>query len=119
MNLQTDVNGFLDLVRKGQFMDAFEKYYSEDVVMQENNDPPKVGKTQNRTAEKEFLDSVEAVHETQIKNVAFDPNKNVVMIQEYMDLTLKGMGRVKMEEIAVQTWRDGKIVEERFFYNRQ
>jgi len=118
MNLQTDVKGFLEMLRKGQMMEAFEKYYSEDVVMQENNEPPKVGKAKNREAEKEFLSSVEAVHDTQIKNVAFDPGKNVVMIQEYMDMTLKGVGRVQMEEIAVQTWKNDKIVEERFFYNR-
>jgi hypothetical protein len=33
-----------------------------------------------------------------------------------MDETFKGMGRNKMDEIAVYEVRDGKIVKEQFFY---
>lgn len=35
-----------------------------------------------------------------------------------MDATFKGYGRMQMEEVQVQTWRDGQIVQEWFFYNR-
>ena len=116
MSLKSNVNGLLDMVRKGQMLEAFEKYYSEDVVMQENNDPPRVGKAANREFEKQFLSSIEEVHDTQIKNVAYSTDGNVVMIQSFMDVTMKGPGRVQMEEVAVQTWKNGKIVNEKFFY---
>jgi hypothetical protein len=33
-----------------------------------------------------------------------------------MDVTFKGMGRTKMDEIAVYEVKDGKIVKEQFFY---
>lgn len=33
-----------------------------------------------------------------------------------MDCTMKGAGRVKMDEIAVYEVKDGKIVKEQFFY---
>jgi len=33
-----------------------------------------------------------------------------------MDVTMKGAGRVKMDEIAVCEVKDGKIVSEQFFY---
>ena len=33
-----------------------------------------------------------------------------------MDVTIKGMGRMKMDEIAVYEVKDGKIVKEQFFY---
>ena len=33
-----------------------------------------------------------------------------------MDVTMKGMGRMKMDEIAVYEVKDGKIVKEQFFY---
>lgn len=33
-----------------------------------------------------------------------------------MEATMKGAGRVKMEEIAVYEVKDGKIVKEQFFY---
>ncbi len=33
-----------------------------------------------------------------------------------MDVTMKGAGRVKMDEIVVYEVKDGKIVKEQFFY---
>jgi hypothetical protein len=33
-----------------------------------------------------------------------------------MDVTMKGMGRINMEEICVYEVKDGKIVKEQFFY---
>lgn len=33
-----------------------------------------------------------------------------------MDCTMKGAGRVKMDEVAVYEVKDGKIVREQFFY---
>ena len=33
-----------------------------------------------------------------------------------MDVTMKGMGRTKMDEIALYEVNDGKIVKEQFFY---
>ena len=33
------------------------------------------------------------------------------------DVTMKGQGRVKMDEIALYEVKDGKIVREQFFYN--
>lgn len=33
-----------------------------------------------------------------------------------MDCTMKGMGRIKMDEIAVYEVKDGKIIKEQFFF---
>ena len=33
-----------------------------------------------------------------------------------MDVTMKGAGRMKMDEIAVYEVKDGKIVKEQFFF---
>jgi ketosteroid isomerase-like protein len=33
-----------------------------------------------------------------------------------MEVTMKGAGRVKMDEVAVYEVRDGKIVKEQFFF---
>ena len=118
MNLEENVSGYFELLSKGQMMDAFEKYYSEDIVMQENNEDPRVGKEANRKFELEYLSSIEEMHGAEIKNVAINPESGTVFIQAFMDATFKEYGRVQMEEVQVQTWKDGQIVNEKFFYNR-
>ncbi len=118
MSLEQNVQGYFDLLSKGQMMDAFEKYYADEVVMQENNEDPRVGKEASRKFELEFMSSIEEVHGSEIKNVAINAETGVVFIQSFMDATYKDFGRAPMEEVQVQTWKDGQIVHEKFFYNR-
>jgi hypothetical protein len=33
-----------------------------------------------------------------------------------MDVSFKGGNRVQMRQVAVRTWKDGKVVHERFYY---
>jgi len=41
---------------------------------------------------------------------------NFIAVAMGMDVTYKGMGRQKMDEIVVYEVKDGKIVREQFFY---
>lgn len=41
---------------------------------------------------------------------------NYISFAMGMDVTMKGMGRINMEEICVYEVKDGKITKEQFFY---
>jgi ketosteroid isomerase-like protein len=105
-----------DDVLSGKIMDAFEKYYADDVVMQENSEDPRVGKAANRKAEEEFMSSVEGFNGASVKASAV--NGDVSFSEWEMDITFKGGKRVTMSQVAVRKWKNGKIVNERFFYNK-
>ncbi len=105
-----------DDVLSGKAMEAFEKYYADDVVMQENSEEPRSGKAANRKAEEEFFASVEAFNGGSVKASAV--NGDVSFSEWEMDITFKGGRRVKMSQVAVRKWKNGKIVHERFFYNK-
>ena len=103
-------------VLSGKAMEAFEKYYAEDVVMQENSEEPRRGKAANRKAEEEFFGSVEAFNGGSVKASAV--NGDVTFSEWEYDITFKGGKRVKMNQVAVRRWKDGKIVNERFYYDK-
>ncbi len=105
-----------DDVLSGKIMEAFEKYYADDVVMQENSEEPRKGKEANRKAEQEFMASVEAFNGAAVKASAV--NGDVTFSEWEMDITFKGGHRVKMNQVAVRQWKNGKIAHERFFYNK-
>jgi hypothetical protein len=48
-DLKANFEDIKSLVSQGKAMEAFEKYYGDDVVMQENETPATVGKAANRT----------------------------------------------------------------------
>ncbi|MES2874513.1 MAG: nuclear transport factor 2 family protein [Daejeonella sp.] len=115
MNLKEKIEDLNQMILTGKQMDAFEKYYHEDVVMQENNQSPTVGKSANRERENQSVQMVEAFHGAEIKAVAVGPD--VTMVEWMFDMTYKGGHRAKMEQVAVQKWKDGQIIHERFYYN--
>lgn len=104
------------MILKGEILAAFDKYYSDDVVMQENNDAPRIGKAASQKYEEDFVASVEEIHGGKVINVAYADNLS--MVEWMFDMTFKEHGRVEMHQVAVQTWKDGKIVHERFYYSR-
>lgn len=99
----------------GRILDAFDRFYADNVVMQENNTPATVGKAANREREIKFVDSIEQFHSAAILNTAVQGN--VSFSEWVMDVTFKGGVRVKLEQVAVRTWKDGEITHERFYYN--
>ena len=106
------------LVGQGKLMDAFEKYYAENVVMEEPRGT-RQGKEACRVSEQQFLESVQEFHGMEIKAFAEDANAGKVLIEVAMDMTFKGGPRMTMEQVSAQTWENGQIVHERFYYNNQ
>jgi len=107
-----DVN---DMILSGKGMEAFEKHYHEDVVMQENNQEPTEGKEANRKRELESMSAVEEFHGAEVKNVAL--GDEVSMVEWMFDMTYKGGQRTCINQVAVQKWENGKIISERFYYD--
>src|SRR3954454_2959297 len=105
-----------EMILAGQAMAAFEEFYSEDVVMQENADEPRVGKAVNRKAEQDFFASVAEFHGAEILATAV--NGDVSFCEIFMDFTSTAGYRAKMSQVAVRRWKDGKIASERFYYNK-
>jgi hypothetical protein len=113
-DIKTWVNDLNEMILQGKAMEAFEKYYADNVEMQENNFPPTVGKEANRQRELDFFSAVTAFRGAQIHDVAI--GDNVSMVVSSMDYTHKEYGDRNNTQVAVQHWKDGKIVKERFFY---
>lgn len=110
--LDADLNR---LVLEGRILEAFETFYADDVVMQENAATPVVGKTDNRERERQFVESIEQFHGAQLLGTASQDDRSYS--EWLLDLTFKGGVRVRLEQVAVRHWRDGQVVRERFYYN--
>jgi SnoaL-like domain len=113
-NIKEAVADLNQLILTGKAMDAFEKYYDENVVMQENDMPPTIGKDANRHRELEFFGNIEEFRGASIGQILI--SGDTACIESSMDYTHKVYGPMNTTQIAVQRWKDGKIVSERFLY---
>ena len=109
-------NELNQMILTGKALEAFEKFYAEEVVMQENNDEPRTGKDANRKAEQEFFASLASWNDGRLEGAAV--NGDLSFSQWYMDITFKNGYQYKATQVAVRKWKDGQIVHERFFYNK-
>lgn len=82
--------------------------------MQENDQPPTFGKTANRERELAFFQSITAFRGAQVLGIAAAGDKTYV--EWHYDYTHREWGERRYHQVAVQTWKDGKIVHERFYY---
>jgi len=103
-----------DMILEGKLLEAFERFYADDCVMQENLDPPCVGKAANREREQQFMTNCEQVHAVKLFGSAVGDD---ISFSEWLfDLSFRGGVRVATTQVAARRWRDGLVLHERFYY---
>ncbi|RIA09732.1 hypothetical protein OE09_1578 [Flavobacteriaceae bacterium MAR_2010_72] len=108
----TDLN---DLVLQGKAMEAFEKYYDHDVIMQEKEEQPTIGKEANRKREEEFFSNLIEFRSAQPLKVTV--GENTTMVEWQYDYTHREWGIRNYSQVSVQEWKNGQIIKEKFYYN--
>jgi hypothetical protein len=112
--LKEKITELNELILTGKAMDAFEKFYHRDVVMQENESTPTIGKEANRKREKDFFENITEFRGAEVKGVATGDNLSSVIWR--FDYTHKDWGVRKFTQVSVQHWKEGLIIKEQFFY---
>jgi hypothetical protein len=118
MNTQQIAARLAELCRQGEFEAAQKELFAEDAVSiepRETPDFPRETKGLRAIIEKghKFESMVENIHG--ISASAPLVTGNAIALALTMDVTMKGRGRVKMEELCAYEVKDGKIVLEQFF----
>ncbi len=121
MSTKEIADRLVNLCREGKYDTAQKELYSKDAVSIEPEHSPGLKTVTGLDAiiEKghQFQAMVEAVHSSTVSDAVIAGN--TFAVAAILDVTLKGMGRVPMEEVAVYEVKDGKIVKEQFFYQGQ
>ena len=114
-DLRTQVDQLNKMILEGKILDAFEKFYADDVVMQDNNYPVRVGKEVNRQYEEAFVNGLTEFRGAKVVNTLI--SDGLAVVEWWFDYTHKDYGVRNYTQLSVQRWNGGKIVEEKFYYN--
>lgn len=114
-NLQQQLNDLLNHIRQGKIIEAMNQFYDKDTVMQDNANPPTKGLTANIEREKQFMSGVKEWKGFDVKASA--AGENVTFYECSMDFVATNGQPVHMEQVVVAKWKNGKIVQERFYYD--
>ena len=114
-NLEKNVNTFNKLLIKGETLKAMEQFFDENVSMHENEEPPRVGKTVCIEHERNMLSRVDNL-EINILNQAINTQSGIVFTELDIRFTPKKGAPLQIVEVSVQTWQNGKIMKDKFYY---
>ncbi len=119
MTTQQVADRFYQLAQEGKWAEVLDELFSPDA---KSIEPPGVqgfpevvtGLDNIREKGRLWGESIEEVHGAYCKEPQVGGNFFACAMG--VDATIKGQGRVPMDEIALYEVRDGRIVREQFFY---
>lgn len=117
MTTQQVADRLVELCRMGQFHEAQTELFADDAVSIEPEHSPMQlakGKEAIIAKGKMFQEMIEEHHGGSFSDPVIAGN--YFTMYGMVENTMKGKGRMKMEEICLYCVKDGKIVSEQFFY---
>jgi hypothetical protein len=109
------VQAFIALVEDARYVEALEDFYHPDATMQDNQQPPRVGRDRLIADERTTMSRFVTMKTDRVTDLLIDGDK--VMIRWRFTFTPAEGQPIVMEELSLQRWSADRIAEERFFFD--
>ena len=113
MTLKEKLDDLNSMILKGEILESMDKYYHTDCVVIEKNNVVATGLQKAKDRESDVFKGVEAWLKSEIKATAV--GDDVTMTEWQYEYKHKDFGHKKFDQVAVQHWKDGKIISDRFY----
>lgn len=100
-----------DLIMQGEYLEAFEKFYHEDVIIQHNDDAPVKGKYLARKLKE--MEHNEILEIKSAKPLKVTIGEQTTMVEWALNDEHRIHGERKYSQVTVQDWNEGLIIKEK------
>ncbi|MGQ0810174.1 MAG: SnoaL-like domain-containing protein [Nitrospiraceae bacterium] len=114
-NLQHRLQDLFGYIRQGKIIEAMNEFYDKDTVMQDNANPPTKGLAANIEREKQFGSAVKEWKGFTV--TASGVGGDVTFYEAALDWIATDGTPIHLEQVSVAKWKNGKIIQERFYYD--
>jgi SnoaL-like domain len=118
MTTQDVANRMSELFKENKWPQVQEELYSEDCESIEPAHAPGLQSVKGMDAIRKkgemFQSMIEEMHSGWVSDLLV--GGNYITCAMGLDVTMKGMGRINMNEVCVYEVKDGKVVKEQFFF---
>lgn len=113
-NFSDIVLAFNSLVQQNKFIEALDKFYTDDVVSTDNLNPPNIGITALRKEVENFIENATI---EKVELVTLIIKNDLSVTNWYYKFDHKKFGKIDTHQLSVQRWKNNKIIQEHHFYN--
>jgi ketosteroid isomerase-like protein len=116
MALADQLREFVALCEAGSTLQAVESFYAEDVVVFENHERARAGRKACLAYEQDALSRTVTPARLRARSTAANELTGMSFIEWIIHFVSDDGRPMRLDEVAVQKWAGGQIVEERFYY---
>jgi hypothetical protein len=109
-----NVGVLIEMVERGAYLEAFDRCYAPDAVVQENDSAERAGIDTLIANEKAVLGAFRSITGRALASFV---SGDQAVIHWAFDFVGHDGSLGRLDELALQTWRDGLIVHEKFYYD--
>lgn len=109
------VKAYITRVEQQDYVGALAHFYHADATMQENMEPPRVGRDALMAHEMDLLVRYGSTPARKVERFAV--HGDLVFINWIIDMKVPGIGPRALDEITMQEWDGDRIRRERFYYD--
>ena len=109
------VEAFVALVEAGDYVGAIEQFYAPDAATRENTAEPLIGRNILMAKERGVMAAFRKIEASRIGPSLIDGD--IVAARWKFTFTGADGSQRTLEEIAWQSWRGDKLIEEHFFFD--
>jgi ketosteroid isomerase-like protein len=114
--LEASVLEFAELLAQGRPLEAMQRFYADEINVFENRELARAGKARCLELERAALSSQPGPPRFKLVKLAVNEKSGHAFLEYRVRFQSKEGRPMCLEEVAVQTWEAGQIVEERFYY---
>ncbi|MET0414242.1 MAG: hypothetical protein ABW217_23225 [Polyangiaceae bacterium] len=114
--LEASVRSYAELLSQGRSLEAIERFYAPGAMVFENRELSRAGKAQCLESERAALARQPEPPRFKSSKIAVNEPDGYAFIESVVRFSAADGRPMRLEQIAVQVWERGLIVEERFYY---
>ena len=105
-----------EALQTGRILEVFKDFYHPDVTMVEATGDTTTGLEANFQREQQFFGSIREFRGGGVTQSAVNEEAGISFATQFFDCTFADGRDMKMTEVAVREWQDGKVIKETFYY---
>jgi ketosteroid isomerase-like protein len=114
--LRASLRSFVELLSAGKTLEAMERFYHPEVMVFENRTLARAGRAVCLEHERQQLSQQASPLSFRLLKSAVDEQSGVAFLEYVLRFRAPDGRQLRLEQVAVQRWSEGRIVEERFYY---
>ncbi|MBA5870606.1 MAG: hypothetical protein GDA68_11525 [Nitrospira sp. CR2.1] len=116
-SVKDTLDEMLGILKEGQMTEGQKRYFADDVVTQEGNQSPVMGKQASIERLDKFRETIGVAAFVSYAIGAVAISGSTSFYDSVLTVKLKNGQTISLEQVVKTDWQDGKIVKERYYHS--